>query len=137
MSADLLPITIPTGQRPAPIAELFYSFQGEGLNLGRRALFVRFLGCNLTCGYAEVPTSQDSPAQGSMLCDTEYTWNSAKHDLSTGVRHLTPQEIWNELIQLDPTTADPSLTPVDLIVVPAENHSSTKTPPCTSLTRLG
>ncbi|MGW4411368.1 7-carboxy-7-deazaguanine synthase QueE [Nonomuraea sp. NPDC004702] len=117
MSADLLPIAIPTGQRPAPIAELFYSFQGEGVNLGRRALFVRFLGCNLTCGYTDAPTSRHSPAQGSMLCDTEYTWNSAKHDLSAGARHLTPQAIWDELIQLDPTTADPTLPPIDLIVI--------------------
>ncbi|SEF55538.1 Organic radical activating enzyme [Nonomuraea solani] len=117
MSADLLSIADPTEQRPVPIAELFYSFQGEGVNLGRRALLVRFLGCNLTCGYRQAPATGDIPAQGTMLCDTEYTWNSAKHDLSDGVRHLTPQGVWDELINLDPATATPSIAPVDLIVV--------------------
>ncbi|TMR95647.1 7-carboxy-7-deazaguanine synthase QueE [Nonomuraea basaltis] len=118
MSANLmLPIAGPTGQRHVPIAELFYSFQGEGANLGRRALFVRFQGCNLTCGYTQAPTMGNSSAQGQMLCDTEYTWNSAKYDLTKDVRHLTPQEIWEELIKLDPTMATPSIAPVDLIVV--------------------
>ena len=38
-----------------PVSEVFYSFQGEGLNLGRRALFVRFRDCNLSCGYSRLP----------------------------------------------------------------------------------
>ena len=42
MSAATLPPAGQTGQRPVPVSELFYSFQGEGVNLGRRALFVRF-----------------------------------------------------------------------------------------------
>ena len=109
----------PGGQacdRPVPVSELFYSFQGEGVNLGRRALFVRFAGCNLTCGYAKAPGSARAPAEGKMLCDTEYTWNRAKYDLAQGVRYLTPQEIWAELVKLDPATTRPSIAPVDLIV---------------------
>jgi 7-carboxy-7-deazaguanine synthase len=102
--------------RPVPVSELFYSFQGEGVNLGRRALFVRFAGCNLTCGYATAPASADVPADGKMLCDTEYTWNRAKYDLAEGVRYLTPQGIWAELVKLDPATTRPSLGPVDLVV---------------------
>jgi 7-carboxy-7-deazaguanine synthase len=31
------------------MAEMFYSLQGEGLNAGRPAVFIRFAGCNLTC----------------------------------------------------------------------------------------
>lgn len=100
-----------------PVSELFYSFQGEGVNFGRRALFARFMDCNLTCGYAAKPASASAPAEGAMLCDTEYTWNSAKHDLTKGVRHLTPEEVWVELMKLDPSTVRPSLAPVDLIVL--------------------
>ena len=109
----------PGGQacdRPVPVSELFYSFQGEGVNLGRRALFVRFSECNLTCGYARAPGSADVPADGKMLCDTEYTWNRAKYDLTQGARSLTPSEIWAELVKLDPATTRPSIAPVDLIV---------------------
>ncbi|MFI0412402.1 7-carboxy-7-deazaguanine synthase QueE [Actinomadura sp. 3N508] len=106
-----------TGLRPAPVAELFYSFQGEGVNLGRRALFVRFRDCNLTCGYARAPRTAGAPVEGRMRCDTEYTWNRAAHDFNKGVRHLTSDEIWDELMVLDPSTASPSVAPVDLIVV--------------------
>jgi 7-carboxy-7-deazaguanine synthase len=116
MSAGTLPAATRIRQTHVPVRELFYSFQGEGVNLGRRALFVRFMDCNLTCGYASAPGTADAPAQGGMRCDTEYTWNGAKHDLTEGVRHLTPQQIWDELMQLDLATACPSFPPVDLIV---------------------
>jgi hypothetical protein len=55
MATATLPLLEPTGQRPVPVSELFYSFQGEGPSLGRRALFVRFMDCNLTCGYSRLP----------------------------------------------------------------------------------
>lgn len=117
MSPDALTIDQQASGRAVPVSELFYSFQGEGVNLGRRALFVRFMGCNMTCGYAKVPGSATAPVEGPMLCDTEYTWNSAKHDHAEGVKTLAPERIWDELMALDPCTADASLAPVDLIVV--------------------
>jgi len=40
----------------APVSEIFYSVQGEGIFCGVRQLFIRFSGCNLDCWY----------------CDTEY-----------------------------------------------------------------
>lgn len=43
----------------APIIELFSSFQGEGLLLGRRQVFVRFAGCNLDCFYCDTPDSKE------------------------------------------------------------------------------
>lgn len=115
----LTTVASPTVRRKAgaaQVADLFYSFQGEGPSFGRRALFARLMACNLTCGYAALPRTGDTPADGTMICDTEYTWNAARHDLST-VRTLTSAEIWEELLRLDPATADPSLTPVDLVVV--------------------
>jgi 7-carboxy-7-deazaguanine synthase len=35
------------------INEIFYSIQGEGANVGTPAVFVRFAGCNLHCGFCD------------------------------------------------------------------------------------
>jgi 7-carboxy-7-deazaguanine synthase len=39
----------------AQLNEIFSSFQGEGLYVGERQIFVRFAGCNLTCQYCDSP----------------------------------------------------------------------------------
>lgn len=39
------------------LSEAFVSFQGEGLHVGRRHLFVRFAGCPLRCRYCDTPES--------------------------------------------------------------------------------
>ncbi len=43
-----------------PVNEIFVSIQGEGLNFGKIALFIRFGKCNLHCEF----------------CDTKYAWNN-------------------------------------------------------------
>lgn len=35
------------------INEIFYSLQGEGHNVGRAAVFIRFSGCNLKCPFCD------------------------------------------------------------------------------------
>lgn len=42
----------------APIIEIFSSFQGEGLFVGQRQIFVRFAGCNLNCSYCDTNNSK-------------------------------------------------------------------------------
>ncbi|MDI6702515.1 7-carboxy-7-deazaguanine synthase QueE [Methanothermobacter wolfeii] len=44
----------------APIMEVFSSIQGEGLLMGRRQIFIRFAGCNLSCSYCDTPESRDA-----------------------------------------------------------------------------
>jgi len=49
------------------IKEIFYSLQGEGVNTGRPAVFVRFSGCNLWSGRAEDRSKIPCP-----FCDTDF-----------------------------------------------------------------
>ena len=44
----------------APIIEIFSSFQGEGLLIGERQIFVRFAGCNLNCSYCDTNDSKST-----------------------------------------------------------------------------
>ena len=44
----------------APIIEIFSSFQGEGLLIGERQIFVRFAGCNLNCTYCDTNDSKST-----------------------------------------------------------------------------
>jgi len=40
------------------VREILSSIQGEGMLVGRRQIFVRFLGCNLRCSFCDTPESQ-------------------------------------------------------------------------------
>jgi 7-carboxy-7-deazaguanine synthase (Cx14CxxC type) len=49
------------------VHEIFHTLQGEGANLGRPAVFVRFAGCNLWSGREE-----DRAGAVCRFCDTEF-----------------------------------------------------------------
>lgn len=49
------------------VKEMFVTLQGEGLQAGRRAVFVRFAGCNLWSG-----REQDRDKASCTFCDTDF-----------------------------------------------------------------
>ena len=49
------------------VKELFLTLQGEGVNAGRRAIFLRFAGCNLWSG-----REQDRATAVCRFCDTDF-----------------------------------------------------------------
>jgi 7-carboxy-7-deazaguanine synthase len=65
------------------ICEIFKSIQGEGRFLGRQAIFIRTMGCNLDCNF----------------CDTKKTWDEEQLDAG---RELTLAEIIAEVNFLCP-----------------------------------
>jgi len=44
------------------VSEIFYSIEGEGIEIGRPEVFIRLTGCNLRCEW----------------CDTKYAWSNGK-----------------------------------------------------------
>ena len=49
------------------VKEMFLTLQGEGVNAGARAVFVRFAGCNLWSG-----REQDRATATCSFCDTDF-----------------------------------------------------------------
>jgi 7-carboxy-7-deazaguanine synthase (Cx14CxxC type) len=49
------------------VKEVFYTLQGEGANLGRPAVFIRFAGCNLWSG-----READRATATCRFCDTDF-----------------------------------------------------------------
>lgn len=57
--------------------EIFHSLQGEGISLGKPAVFVRLALCNLRCHW----------------CDTSYTWKWPYKDSSRYLLSIPPREV--------------------------------------------
>ena len=49
------------------VKEIFLTLQGEGVHAGRRAVFVRFAGCNLWSGL-----ERDRATAVCQFCDTDF-----------------------------------------------------------------
>jgi 7-carboxy-7-deazaguanine synthase (Cx14CxxC type) len=63
------------------VKELFLTLQGEGMQAGRRAVFLRFAGCNLWSG-----READRAAAACTFCDTDFVGtdgeNGGRYDAS-------------------------------------------------------
>src|SRR3712207_3450479 len=75
------------------VKEIFLTLQGEGMQAGRRAVFLRFAGCNLWSG-----REQDRGAARCTFCDTDFVGTDGERggrysasDLAARVR-----ETWGE-----------------------------------------
>ncbi len=55
--------------------EIFYSIQGEGVNIGVPTVFLRLALCNLKCDW----------------CDTKYTWDWDHYEYEKDVRYHLPR----------------------------------------------
>ncbi|MBR6395268.1 MAG: putative 7-carboxy-7-deazaguanine synthase QueE [Ruminococcus sp.] len=67
------------------VAEKFVSINGEGVRAGELAVFIRFAGCNLKCGYCDTKWANavDAPAEKMESKDI------LDYILSTGVKNVT------------------------------------------------
>lgn len=71
---------------PIILSEIFYSFQWEGRNTGKPAIFIRFFGCNLTCKWCDSIYSREGNQKKEYTLDTlkkkikQYPW---KHVIFT------------------------------------------------------
>lgn len=118
------------------VKEIFYSLQGEGMQAGRPAVFLRFAGCNLWSGREE-----DRDRAVCRYCDTDFVSPDAGRftdaaSLAAAVMALWPKDTGREayvvctggepLLQLDSALID-ALHARKAIV--AAESNGTRTPP--------
>lgn len=70
------------------VKEIFLTHQGEGANIGRLAVFIRFAGCNLWSGL-----QRDRAHAICKFCDTDFVG---------GTKYIDPQQIVDTAIKLFP-----------------------------------
>ncbi len=84
------------------VKEIFYTLQGEGVNAGRPAVFLRFAGCNLWSGREE-----DRATAVCRFCDTDFLGT----DGPGGGRFATPRELAVAVLNAWPASAPAGVRP--------------------------
>ena len=67
------------------VAEKFVSINGEGPRAGELAVFLRFCGCNLDCGYCDTRWANTADAEYELASEEELV----AYVKSTGVKNVT------------------------------------------------
>lgn len=75
------------------VKEIFTTIQGEGLNAGRRAVFLRFAGCNLWDGLPEHRARGEGPC--SLWCDTDF-FRGERYDSARGLA-MAVRAAWGDV----------------------------------------
>ena len=103
------------------IHEIFYTLQGEGIQTGHPAVFIRFTGCNLWSGREE-----DRATAQCRFCDTDFTAKTRYTDaesLADAALALWPSALAQPYIVL--TGGEPSLQ-IDEPLLNALHHRKAK-----------
>lgn len=119
----------PPPQR-AWLSEIFVSWQGEGTQLGRRHLFLRFAGCHLRCVWCDTPASLERVA----ACRVSVP-GQADRVLPNPISADDLTAIVAEICQADPTISGIALTGGEPLVQRAflAEWLSAWQPPCPCL----
>lgn len=85
------------------VTEIFQSIQGEGPDAGKRAIFVRMHGCNLSCQWCDTKYSWDDAnfyeMTSQMILDWIYREPGIKHIIFTGGEPLLQLDELTPIIQ--------------------------------------
>ena len=75
------------------VKEIFLTLQGEGMQSGRRAVFLRFAGCNLWSG-----RERDRAAADCSFCDTDFVGTDGAHGGRYDAETLASKvdELWGQ-----------------------------------------
>ncbi|RVT89681.1 7-carboxy-7-deazaguanine synthase [Sphingomonas crocodyli] len=80
------------------VKEMFLTLQGEGMQVGRRAVFLRFSGCNLWTG-----REQDRATADCRFCDTDFVGM----DGDNGARYRNADALADKVVELWGALSDP------------------------------
>lgn len=94
MDSDSITTIVPDGIS-LPVAESFYSIQGEGSNTGKAAWFIRLGGCNVRCPW----------------CDSPSTWDQNRHPVMT-VEKIVEEIAASPAVNVVITGGEPLLHPL-------------------------
>ena len=72
-------------RQPSGEPEIFHSIQGEGVNAGTPAVFLRLALCNLTCTW----------------CDTKYTWDWDNYEIKKELISLSEKEVIGRILRFN------------------------------------